>query len=278
MEALAKTWRGRVASARSVKPASEIYSGRSFQEALAAAAIAGTDLRIISAGMGLIKASRLIPSYGLTVTQGAKDDVGRRTIGTFDPAQWWQLIQDGDGSPLAGLIRSNPSGLTVLGLSRAYAPLVTADLLALKRQERQRLRIFGLSIATALPSDLQPYVMPYDDRLDGPDSSVRGTRGDFASRALRHFVDHVWRASPKGSLASHNEAVTRLLVGWRPAPKFSRQALPDDEIIVAIQKSLNKTKHRSSYALRHLRDVDGIACEQRRFKELFKRAIEERKP
>ena len=278
MEALALTWRGRVANARFVKPASTIYSGRSFREALAAAAAAGTDLRIISAGMGLIEASRSIPSYGLTVTQGAKDDIGCRATDGFDPAQWWQLIQDGDGAPLAGLVRSNPHGLTALGLTRSYASLVTTDLLTLTWQERQRLRIFGLSIGAALPPDLQRYVMPYDDRLDGPDSSVRGTRGDFASRALRYFVDNVWRTSPTGSLDSHKAAVERLLVGWRPAPKFSRQALPDDEIIVSIRKSLDKTKRRSSFALRHLRDVDGIACEQGRFKELFKRAIEKQKP
>jgi hypothetical protein len=48
----------------------------------------------------------------------------------------------------------------------------------------------------------------------------------------------------------------------------------DLEIIDVIVASLAKTGGRVGRSLRHLRDVEGIACEQGRFKNLFKQALQ----
>src|SRR3546814_9801405 len=49
---------------------------------------------------------------------------------------------------------------------------------------------------------LHPWLMPYDDRLDGCDSPLPGTRSDFASRAAHHFVEAVVLDTPKASARS----------------------------------------------------------------------------
>jgi len=198
-----------------------------------------------------------------------------RVDGRFDTATWWSLIQRSHINPLAALIRQNQHITLAIGLTRTYADLVVADLMQLDSAERLRLRIVGLSIADALPSAFQPCVLPYDDRLDGPQSPFRGTRSDFASRALRHFTTNVWPTTRGGGLDLHKERVTALLQGWESAPRFSRQLRSDREIIDVIVESMNETGGQVGRALRYLRDVKGIACEQGRFKDLFKQALVE---
>src|SRR5262249_18781942 len=177
---LASEWNARVGATHDCHPALKTYCGRSFQEAVAAAKALGVDLRVISAGLGLVEASRSIPAYGLTLVRGADDEIMSRCTGPFVPASWWSFVNHANPHPIADLVRSHTKGIIVVGLSRAYAPLVQDDLLNLADRERARVRIVGLSIAHELPEPLRPLVLPYDSRLDGPDSPSRGTRSDFA--------------------------------------------------------------------------------------------------
>lgn len=275
MPELAAIWRDRVQSQADRTPAGEMYAGRSFREAESAAAQTGSELRIISAGLGLVSASDAIPAYSLTLVPGLPDTISARATGWFDAPTWWRLIQRRVVNPLAALTRGNQRVTLVIGLTRTYAGLVAADLMRLSFVERRRVRIIGLSIAEALPQSLWDCVLPYDDRLDGPQSSFRGTRGDFSSRALRHFATVVWPTTPGADLEIHKDAVATSLKGWGRAPRFSRQLKSDREIIDVIVASLAKTGGRVGHSLRHLRDVEGIACEQGRFKDLFKQALQE---
>ena len=123
---------------------------------------------------------------------------------------------------------------------------------------------------------LAPNVMPYDDRLDGPNSPVRGTRSDFPQRAARHFVKIL--ASMDGNSASHHvDAVTAELEHMRPPAKHNRRRLSDEEIRATIQSHWDVVDGQSSTMLRHLRDKLGVACEQSRFAELFRQIKDERR-
>jgi hypothetical protein len=72
----------------------------------------------------------------------------------------------------------------------------------------------------------------------------------------------------------HKRSVAAFLDGWERAPRFARQLKSDREIIDVIVASLAETGSQAGRTLRHLRDVKGIACDQGRFKNLFKQALE----
>src|SRR5262249_50751203 len=135
---------------------------------------------------------------------------------TFDAARWWLDIQRScQTAPLAELLHANPSSIAVIGISKTYLSLIADDLMSLEDRDLERLRLIGLGMETACPRRLQRYLLPYDDRLDGPDSRIRGTRTDFSSRAMRHFIETVFPEQRVGSIQHHKDAVNRLLGGWR---------------------------------------------------------------
>ena len=278
MVEVAGEWTLRLKAAAVTQPALMVYGGRSFQDAASAAFFAGTDLAVISAGLGLVRGTQSIPAYGLTLVPGAHDDVIDRCIGAFSEAEWWSLMNNCDARPLSRFVTAEPNGVVVVGLTSTYARLVERDLITLGDVDRRRLRIVGLSIGPELPASLRDFVLPYDSRLDGPDSSAMGTRGDFASRAIRHFVTDILPQTRDGDIDAHKEAVSRAISKWAYPTKVVRQSLPDAEIVSIIRAQLHEVGRSSTRMLRHLRRVKNIACEQTRFKHLFKRALGEVEP
>jgi hypothetical protein len=271
---LQSQWRAALAKCQGTRSAREVYCGRSFREAEAAASAAKGKLAVISAGMGLIDADAVIPHYDLTLTRGAEDDVSARCTEEFDAGRWWTIVNHGNPHPIAQLMRSKPDGLFVVCLSKAYAGLVEQDLCSLGVAERQRLRLVGPSLQKHLPEPLRPVVLPYDSRLDAPGSLYSGTLSDFASRAARHFVTEVLPQRPDEGLAAHAQAVTLALAPLTPRLRIPRTSMTDDGIVDAIATALPEVGRNSARMLRHLRDTLAIACEQKRFSSLYKVAIE----
>jgi hypothetical protein len=111
--------------------------------------------------------------------------------------------------------------------------------------------------------------MPYDARLDGLMSPLRGTVSDFAQRALRDFVCTVLPDQSNGTAEAHRRAVTIRLAGW-PAPVRSRGlASTDAELLAAMRRHWTLAGGSSTRMLQLLRSRCGLACEQRRFRRLF---------
>ena len=275
--AITSTWRARVRSAGTVGPATEVYAGRSFKEAVFAAGVGRAEFRIISGGLGLVRGDERIPSYSLSLIRESSEFIGARvTDKPFDAVRWWSEIQHStQTAPLAELVHGDPTATTVIGISKVYLSLVAKDLMSLEDQDLDRLRLIGLGIGNACPARLQRCLLPYDDRLDGPDSPMRGTRTDFSSRAMRHFIESVFPGQQVGSLENHKNAVNRLLGSWRrPKPVF-RPSKTDEEIVDLIKKNWKAIEGKSSLGLRYLRHVENIACEQGRFRSLFHRAAKE---
>lgn len=269
---VAEEWRKRVInSGQNLCQAKDVYCGRSFQEALLAVRGDPAAIWIISGGLGLVRGTDPIPGYDLSLVPGSSAFIGRRIAPRrFDATAWWKGIQRTPVKlPIAELVRSQRDALALLGLSAAYLPLVQEDILSLGDADLSRVRIVGLGIGAACPARLQHCVLPYDDRLDGPDSPIQGTRGDFASRAMRHFAETVFASHPGGSLAAHRSEVERSLSSWARARRFARHPKTDGEIIAYISQKWNTPGASASRALRHLRDCENVACEQGRFRNLF---------
>jgi len=277
MTDVAEEWVRRLASASELYPASDLYGGRGFQEAVLAADILGGDLLVASAGLGLVEARSKIPAYACTILTNAADSIVARTRGAFAPTEWWGTLAS--VSPhhqgLAELTRRS-TGPICAALSDSYLDMLSDDLVALPQSALGRLRIFTRASVDKIAPGLRPFVMPYDDRLDGPDSPVRGTRGDFAGRALRHFAEEIATKGDQRSAAEHARAVAGALQGWEMPPRFNRHRLDDAAILDLIRSRWDAERGSSTRLLRHLRDDRGVACEQGRFAALARQVRAER--
>ena len=272
--ALAVDWGQRLASENDRFLASDIYGGRAFQEASVAARALDARMAVVSAGLGLIDASAVVPPYACTVLVGAGDSVRGRVAGAFSNFAWWSALRTASpfARPLEELVVDQP-GPILAALSDAYLDMLADELAALPPVMLARVRIFTRAPETRVAAALRPLVMPYDDRLDGPDSSIRGTRSDFASRALKHFVG--LGVFSERSAVEDAASVSAAIADWHMPDKVDRARHDDAALLALIREQWDVAGGSSSRLLRVLRDDLGIACEQSRFAALARQVREE---
>ena len=274
---VSEQWGDRLNAASIEYPASEVYGGRGFQEARLAAKELGGEMLIVSAGLGTVEASEPIPSYACTVQRNAQDSIAARVETGFSNPAWWARLAA--VSPyhrdLCSALDAT-EGLILAALSEAYLDLITDDLLRSGGGGFAQLRIFTRTPASRLPQELRGNVMPYDDRLDGPDSPLRGARSDFAQRALRHFAERIMPSWAGASAKEHAEAVKGALRDWRYPQSVERSRLDDDEIVKLLEEHWDAAGGSSTKLLRLFRDDLKVACEQGRFAMLARQVRAER--
>lgn len=245
-------------------PAREVYCGRSFTEALAATAQAGAELRVVSAGLGLVPADTGIPNYSATISAGSEDSILAKLVGVTASAWWDALVR---GSRFSKTTGPGEFDRIWVALSGPYLDMIKHTLEGWVSGGFDGLRIF--SKPTVLPEELLPFALPYDDRLNDPRGPIPGTEGDFAQRALAHFS----KLAVRDRLTSVEEdfvTVQSSLFGLTAPQKPNRQPKTDPEIRSIIRTEARSIGWNSSKMLRHLRDELDIACEQKRFQKLFK--------
>lgn len=277
LDAVAKEWVCRLSGVKEKHEPSNVYCGRSYLEAVKAASVASGPLYVISAGLGLVAPKQKIPAYDLTTAKSSSDHIQSRINSNTKSCDWWRALNrvSGKGNPIAKLVKSNSDALVIIGLSSTYLEMIESDLGSLDQNDRMRLRIVGIRPGQSLPEWISPLVMPYDDRLDGPDTPIPGTRGDFAQRALRHFCETISGINnKKRSLGTHRALVLSSLEGMRRPKQISRRPVSDKELIDLVSDLWDRANGHSSKMLRILRDEECIACEQGRFSTLFKQAKE----
>lgn len=263
---LATEWASRLKAESGRFSAEEIYGGRGFQEAVAAAEAVDARLMVVSAGLGLIYASTRVPPYACTVLVDAADSVAARVEGGFTASGWWNALRS--ASPFSVAVHeaaTASSGPIFVALSAAYLDMIAGDLLALPDPVLARLRLFTRAPITRVAPGLRPYLMPYDDRLDGPDSTIPGTRSDFAGRALRHFATDIVAAGGMGTPAEHAQAVIAAIQHWR-MPTTVKRIRHDDAVILDLIRA--HWDDARGCRLTRMRHEFNVACEQGRFRAL----------
>lgn len=273
LSSLATEWMRRVAAEGKRVHARDLYAGRAFTEALAAAGAGQGGCYVVSAGLGLISIDDEVPAYSLTVAGSDADNVLKRAIGDVPrTTEWWNLLTTAQGQsrPLSSLIRQERERLFVLALPSSYLALVADDIGSLSVSEIDRMRVIGLpSLRKLVPRSLLNSFVPYDERFEAAESGHAGTRSDFPQRAARHFISAIVPRAPMGSVEEHAKLVESFLEA------FARPVLPDrarhsDEMLKDVIRSMWEESHgRVTNALRILRRERKIACEQSRFKRLF---------
>jgi len=251
----------------------EVYGGRSFQDASYAAKVLDAKLFVVSAGLGLIDALEQIPAYACTVSENAPDSISSRIMARYRKADWWDALQRSSPYAVSFLVAAGSDDVPILAsLPESYMEMVVAEVMGLPIDRFARLRLFTRTPRSRIPEGLRNYVMPYDDRLDGPDSDIRGTRSDFAARALRHFAG----LQTYGTATEDAAAVDAALAGWR-MPKIQNRIRRDDsELLNLMRQHWDSAEGKSSKLLRLFRDDLGVACEQGRFATLARQVRGER--
>lgn len=257
---VASAWLGLVGKQVPDQPAQQLYKGRAFGLAAAAAATVGGELGVVSAGLGFVLGRSLIPAYDITIRTKASSSVRKYIDGDFDAEAWWLSISRGPFSIDLGAELSGRPGVLVC-LSQAYAEMVAKDLMVFARDGGQ-LRIFGLSIAKHLPRELREFVLPYDERLS--QLGLTGTRVDFPQRALADYVQNIHGNAT--DLAAEREVVLqRMSAAPATVTRKAQLRLSDDEVkalIVQTSATLGRSRTR---LLSHIRHTCGCSCEQSRF-------------
>lgn len=272
LDVLARDWLSRVVCADRRIEARSLYAGRQFGEARQAAEELKADLWVVSAGLGVIDSTSMVAPYALTVSQGADDSILTRAVGAASAQAWWQALTHGEvackslGNALSNKVSA--TGLILVSLSGTYLEMVSEELLALPQQVLERVRIFTMLSSKASRGRLGEFIMPYDRRLDGPDSPIPGTIVDFAGRALRHFAGVVFPVTPEATAVEHAAEVLRRLEGWRVASPVDRVKMTDEELIAIVKCHWTEAGASASQMLRMVRYELGIACSQERMHSL----------
>ena len=261
MATVTSQWRTILTAAKPDRPARLLYTGRAFAITCAAAARTGADLAVVSAGLGLVLAGTHVPAYDLTTEYGPCA-LARRVV-DWDARAWWRAVRNGPFAvPLAREAEVRPT--IFMALTRPYARLLGDELEALAGHA-DRVRIFGGGLSTVLPEAARPCLMPYDNRLEAV--GLRGTRGDFAARALADFLDHV------GIGASSSEDAARVRARLAPVFPPSRPInLRADDATLAREIGTMRQREpgiSTSQILRRLRDEVRLACSEARLRRLM---------
>ncbi|MBS5904538.1 MAG: hypothetical protein KIC89_17845 [Acetobacteraceae bacterium] len=267
---VAEAWVARLRRSRFQVTAECLYAGRGLVEARRAASAIGAQLRIVSAGLGLVDGKQAVPAYSLTVGANDSDSIASRVVGLFSPGLWWEALHGALGSPggvLASLLRTC-DGLVILALPGTYLDLIADELASLPPSALARMRLVGPPRGMVGPR-LADVWMPYDARFESPAGPNPGTRSDFAQRAARHFAEVVVGAAPRGDATTHAAMVERCLGPLLPPAPPRREVGTDAELIEVIRELLPQSDARSGETLRLLRHQAGRACEQGRFRRLF---------
>lgn len=280
LEFVAREWASRVEGAPGAIKAKDLYAGRAFTEVLASRPFAEGGCYIVSAGLGVIELEEAAPAYSLTVVGRDPDNVLRKiaTDCIVHPRDWWRILvhKVGVGQSLVDIVEHNEGTLFVLALPSTYLKLLEEDLLALSEEAVARTRIIGLpSLRKLLPESIQSSLITYDERFEAAGVGLGGTRSDFSQRAARHFLSFVLPGCASRSASDHRDQVSRWLRDFSRPITPKRQRYDDEDLKKIIREMWDETKGLVTIGLRMLRRERNIACEQSRFKRLFREVAEE---
>ncbi|ADB29941.1 hypothetical protein Kfla_0829 [Kribbella flavida DSM 17836] len=254
-------WRTRLKSAPSRHPLSALYQGESWSQVTKLGTTvrrAGFEPRILvaSAGLGLRDLTSTAPAYGATFTRYQQDSVCQTRA---DSQDWWHdRIHDHSALDPARELR----GQVLLVLSANYAVALEADLLALAQRGSDCLLVGGARDIAGLPR------LASDRRLR---SHLGGTITGLNMRTAIAWLERL------DGYSLHSDSLQDAWNTWAStvlrSENYERATVGDEEVLTFIReaRAANPTLPRTR-ALRLLRD-NNLACEQRRFAQLFAQAV-----
>lgn len=249
-------------------PAVSLYTGKGFKRL--SSQVRPENFFIASAGLGLIQSMEHVPSYSLTISPGHEVSLQNFVDERVDPVSWWQKIAKNNYSfPDLESIASSEDILLV-SLTSAYVRMLAKQLLSFSG----RLMIFTGDHSVLASCGLGSKSSPYTSVFDGPDCPLPGTKSDFAQRIHSDFITRLNVTENDFELAK--KSVQGDMKTWIAPEIKNNQRLSDVEILNLIKKHREKF---TSIGLLHrfFRNELSIACEQKRFSNLYRQSLEEEK-
>lgn len=228
-------------------------------------------LWVSSAGYGVVRADEKLVSYSATFAKGHEDSVS-----TYDGegdgacASWWRCAtapRNGLGTSIASVVKAAPRSTVLVIASPAYVRAMADDLRESCELFRDRGTLFVVS--SSIPSDsreLEECWIPSSAALQ---SAVGGALVSLHARVARHLLQNT---SPRDFVKENLALMTKKLEdeAEQATKRTTGSAMTDDDVLAFIRRRVAmEPKSSHTRLLRELRDA-GHACEQGRFRRLFK--------
>jgi|688.fasta_scaffold14087_5 hypothetical protein len=281
LTARADAWIERISRpTRTGRPAGDLYQGGHWHVVRQFGAIGdknglAVEVWVVSAGYGLIQSESVIEPYAATFATRGADSITRvdsNANAGDDAAYWWSRLSgrrrsDHRAASLASLAASDPQSPLLIALSGSYVRAIQKDLLtAAKALADPGLLLLVTGEDRAA---VRPFRLPVDARLQ---KSLGGALGSLNARVVRLLLEttgmHGWEATRIRTQLSNSLAEVPAVV------PFSRRPMTDAEIEDFIRDGITAEETiPQTRLLRRLRD-NGMACEQKRFGDLYRRVME----
>jgi len=276
IEHVSNEWSEKVkASTRHTLVARDQYVGRSFKEVKKIEQIQNFDWHIISAGLGLISSENEIPSYDLTISSGSSNSIVQKFNCNSGICDWWKKINEKfnhESFPIAKLINKNKDTLFLFSLTKSYFNLISSEFSKIK--DKSKIRLFGFRDSNNLDLSVKNYFLPYDSSIfDGPDSENNGIKNDYPRRVMRHYVEKILSQINRPNLEQESKLVEEYLSNKTPQKILKNKKYSDAFIIEKIKDYKREAYPTHRILLKHFRHDLNIACEESRFKTLFREVL-----
>jgi hypothetical protein len=251
----------------------ELYSGDHWIVARSLAPLALSlgwkpRLWIASAGFGLVSTESLLTPYSATFALGNPNSVGKSAT---ENREWWKLLSDWEG-PLGSSHRSiesvaasAPESTFLCVLSEPYLAALQDDLRAALVRVTTPDRFLVVSAGTAVAPGLEGNLLPGDARLQ---ALLGGTLNSLNVRIAHHLLGTIAPAQFDYQRLSKDLQESLSSAPERKVPNNRRM---EDVDVVRFIRQESDAEARTSHTglLRKLR-ASGRACEQSRFRALYK--------
>lgn len=276
----ARAWTQVLEVADAAVAAADLYAGNHWYvarglPALAAAKGYATELWIASAGYGLVPSDARLAPYAATFSPTSPDAIASGPAANASNAEWWHCLNEWR-SPhygrdtarcFAELARSKPDATFLVAASTVYLHATSVDLVAAASALSDRGQL--LIVCTGpVPEPLRHFAVPANARLQHVVGGSRQALNSGVARLIindadeHHFEANAVRARLSAFIAASPDLIT-----------YDRSRLNDDQLRSFIRAarredpSVSKTR-----LLRILRDTE-LACEQKRFGQLFAEVV-----
>lgn len=254
--------------------AMDLYCGNSWSvvRRISASDDLGPKVRlwIVSAGLGLVTPKTMVPPYSATFAVGEPDSVVRQG-NQEDVLRWWRLLvawrkSKGPGvGSIADIARGHPSEPLIAALSDDYLSALREDLAQARGLLVNAASLVIISAGAKKDGELAENFLPCDSRLE---HRFGRSRMALNTRVLEAFLNQHLRDGR--TIESVREHYADLLGSLPPAGYPVRERGSDDRVRSFIRARLAKDPGGRHTSLLRLYRWQGLACEQSRFRELFR--------
>lgn len=243
------------------RPVLRLYKGAYWSAVVELVNHLGAELRVTSAGFGLVDGRSSLPTYSATFSSGHADSVpGARAA--RERRNWWRLL-DGPAQLIDSVERAD--GEVIAVLPKRYLRVTAPDLL---RCPAQKLWVLG----TSCPEDLRRHLGHRWLQLNG--HMIRALQTNV-SALIPAAALHIGRATREGWSADAAGRFISDLASENLKPIYpSRRQQSSHRILAWVESALVAADPpmSASAALRRFRG-QGFACEQKRFHRIYRQVL-----